>query len=1285
MKKLIIAFIFFFSLLTIAPSVQASFLGDILDKTMGNITDDISGRSPVPDGDFTVAPYRDTIESRVGMNTSVREYILRVTNFALAFVGLIATVMVIYGGFLYITSAGGDSPEKAKKIILYAAIGILVILISFALVNTLITQAPGGGGDEGGGTDINQQDPADMDEIITDSDKPIVTISPDLIIVEGENVVEFGSNAYAVSLETAQGGIDFTLEGGTYKEVLWDFGDGTRRYGEQVNHKYAQEYIYVVTVAAETDEAYLVGTRSIIVGGVHAGATLSTSTPKVGQDLRLDGRSSRTAVGQIEEYTWSCAFLEGDEDGCFEEQTGDRVTVSFLHPGKYEIFLEVASSIGLSDKSSVEIMVQDIKPQASFRITSTNNSENPGEYLFDAGQSRNIDGKNSGLAYVWDLDGEERRTTIPRIRHEFESDGDKYIALIVEQDYEGRTLTSDVEDQFLYDVKTFGVDIEVPEGPLEVQMAYVFRALSDKADGFEWEIRPRIDNMSPSGKELRVSFDAPGAYTVRLRGERNGSWSDWVEKKVFVQELSGMIQDLLSGDAEGEGSEGAEGAINLSGVLKPLAVIQVLYKDQEVLSGVEVERGESGYPEDLSFTSVSLDARGESGDSADLDETWSVNGNIVIGGALDIPPLLTEVGNYTITLTVSLPGNPNVRDTQNFRVRVINTLPIKEETEPPLEVGILPEINTKKKRNILAALQASTFQKKLVVDDLILHFPEQVTDQNIQKFPVSVSGIREVDGGYIDRYEFGISGSGVPASTQVVEDPRAYFDLTPRSYQGKKGLKIHLRIYDNDGGFIFLESENSFDVLDESSDLTPAGDLEVSINLAGASRSNTIKDGEWINLQAKAVRGEDNLNNIPYKWSIEGSEEIFATGNTFRYQFPKPGTYTIGVEVEEDTQKAEDDFRVVVLVGEEKISPNEEVKENIKENIEEKLKKAGVPPEEIENILKDIENLSEEELRQKLKDLGLTEEEIEDILREKGLLDKDPRYHDEDKCDEEAQELLEKLPENVRNFITEKLKGCELLEALDEISQGVRPESLADIPQDLWDAIKESSIFGVPHKIADLLMQNAKRIPATLYRIQVDPLENSLVGTDFEIGIWGFKNQEKYFRFDWEVYDPDGKMTSYEDAKSKVLFVPDVSGRHAAVLEVSNETGSIKSEVGYFNVYERGEDEIVPEEEIILEKPEPEKEPEKEKIVLNPEREAVPLLNPVQERPGEPPRIVARPQEKPLPEVMERQLRPAAPKIQEKIEQRPMTSSGASQHIPVIFFFVSLLVGGIFVFKNRKI
>ena len=76
---------------------------------------------------------------------SFRSLALTIVNFFLTFLGLIAVVMIIYGGFLYVTAAGKEeSIGTAKKIIMYAAIGIIVILLSFAIVNTVLTAGTGG-------------------------------------------------------------------------------------------------------------------------------------------------------------------------------------------------------------------------------------------------------------------------------------------------------------------------------------------------------------------------------------------------------------------------------------------------------------------------------------------------------------------------------------------------------------------------------------------------------------------------------------------------------------------------------------------------------------------------------------------------------------------------------------------------------------------------------------------------------------------------------------------------------------------------------------------------------------------------------------------------------------------------------------------------------------------------------------------------------------------------------------------------------------------------------------
>jgi len=82
------------------------------------------------------------IAAATGGEGSIRALILRIVDFILLFLGLLAVIMIIYGGITYVSSAGNqEKVDQAKKIIMYAIVGIIIVLISFALVNTVIRGA----------------------------------------------------------------------------------------------------------------------------------------------------------------------------------------------------------------------------------------------------------------------------------------------------------------------------------------------------------------------------------------------------------------------------------------------------------------------------------------------------------------------------------------------------------------------------------------------------------------------------------------------------------------------------------------------------------------------------------------------------------------------------------------------------------------------------------------------------------------------------------------------------------------------------------------------------------------------------------------------------------------------------------------------------------------------------------------------------------------------------------------------------------------------------------------
>jgi hypothetical protein len=64
----------------------------------------------------------------------------RVTNWVLGFTGLVAIMFLVYGGLQYIISAGNkDKAEAAKKTILYAVIGLVVVALSYVIVSFVTT------------------------------------------------------------------------------------------------------------------------------------------------------------------------------------------------------------------------------------------------------------------------------------------------------------------------------------------------------------------------------------------------------------------------------------------------------------------------------------------------------------------------------------------------------------------------------------------------------------------------------------------------------------------------------------------------------------------------------------------------------------------------------------------------------------------------------------------------------------------------------------------------------------------------------------------------------------------------------------------------------------------------------------------------------------------------------------------------------------------------------------------------------------------------------------------
>ncbi len=76
----------------------------------------------------------------LGTNLDLIQTIGQIINFLLGFLGVIALVLILYAGFLWMTAAGNEENiAKAKKIIGAAVIGLVIILAAFAIANFIIS------------------------------------------------------------------------------------------------------------------------------------------------------------------------------------------------------------------------------------------------------------------------------------------------------------------------------------------------------------------------------------------------------------------------------------------------------------------------------------------------------------------------------------------------------------------------------------------------------------------------------------------------------------------------------------------------------------------------------------------------------------------------------------------------------------------------------------------------------------------------------------------------------------------------------------------------------------------------------------------------------------------------------------------------------------------------------------------------------------------------------------------------------------------------------------------
>lgn len=143
MKRLIITFFASFALagLFYSASLQAASVEkkDLCGGANLSFSNDAKGCNKVFDSDsgkFRQAQRGEGAESRV--NQLIREAITVIS----VIVGIVAVIMIIVGGFRFITS-GGDSGRvtSARQTVLYGLIGLVIVALAQVIVRFVLNKA----------------------------------------------------------------------------------------------------------------------------------------------------------------------------------------------------------------------------------------------------------------------------------------------------------------------------------------------------------------------------------------------------------------------------------------------------------------------------------------------------------------------------------------------------------------------------------------------------------------------------------------------------------------------------------------------------------------------------------------------------------------------------------------------------------------------------------------------------------------------------------------------------------------------------------------------------------------------------------------------------------------------------------------------------------------------------------------------------------------------------------------------------------------------------------------
>ncbi|MGC9553807.1 MAG: PKD domain-containing protein, partial [Thermoplasmatota archaeon] len=197
---------------------------------------------------------------------------------------------------------------------------------------------------------------------VTDNDGDTATATRSIVVRNVPPEVNF---SYTPAAPTDRDVVRFTAtatdEDGTIANYSWTFGDGNRSYGAQVNHTYADDGVYTVTLTVTDDDGDTAShTEEVSIANVKptASFTFEPDEPKEGEHVTFTDLST-DPDGTIVTATWDFG------DGTVEDD-GNILNHKYDDAGTYIVTLTVTDDDGDTATASRAIEVKSSDGAAGF-------------------------------------------------------------------------------------------------------------------------------------------------------------------------------------------------------------------------------------------------------------------------------------------------------------------------------------------------------------------------------------------------------------------------------------------------------------------------------------------------------------------------------------------------------------------------------------------------------------------------------------------------------------------------------------------------------------------------------------------------------------------------------------------------------------------------------------------------------------------------------------------------------------------------------------------------------